>query len=293
MSPIDHLLLVSAAAGGTAGAAVDAVRSVLPGAESRTVGSAAALASALDALDGRTPVVVGGDGSLHHAVTALYDRGQAGAVPVGLVPLGTGNDFARTVGLPPDDPAAAARLVASGAPRSLDLLADDAGGVAVNAVHLGVGARAARAAAPVKGLLGRAAFRVGGAVAGLASVGWRAAVEVDGEPVTRPDARVLMVAVCNGRTVGGGTPLAPDADPGDGRLDVVVAAATGPLARAAYAAALRRGRHLERPDVRHRSGLRVAVRLEPAADANADGELGEQVRARSWQVLAGAWSLLA
>ena len=64
-------------------------------------------------------VVLGGDGSLHAVVQALHDADRLDVL-VALVPLGTGNDFARTVELP-DDPVAAARVVLEGSPRTLDL----------------------------------------------------------------------------------------------------------------------------------------------------------------------------
>ena len=58
--------------------------------------------------DGREVVVAGGDGSLHAVVAALHERGELADAAVGLIPLGTGNDFARGVGLPLDPAEAAA-----------------------------------------------------------------------------------------------------------------------------------------------------------------------------------------
>src|SRR3954468_2968689 len=55
----------------------------------------------LDRRDGRT-VVVGGDGSLHPLLKRLWQRKEAADCPVGLIPLGTGNDFDRGVGIPLD-----------------------------------------------------------------------------------------------------------------------------------------------------------------------------------------------
>ena len=92
----------------------------------------------------RRVVVCGGDGSVHFIVTALHRAGELGD-PIGLIPLGTGNDLARALGLPLD-PRAAAKVVLDGSARQLDLLVDDDDGIVINAVHLGVGAEAARAA---------------------------------------------------------------------------------------------------------------------------------------------------
>jgi YegS/Rv2252/BmrU family lipid kinase len=243
----------------------------------------------LDSRDGRTLVVVGGDGSLHTAAGAAWRRGELASVPFGLVPLGTGNDFARAVSIPLDDPAEAARSLLASRPRSLDLLVDDAGGVVVNVVHAGVGAEAAARATPLKPGLGKAAYAVGSVLAGTTATGWALQVSVDGAPV-EVDGDVLMVAVANGRTIGGGSVIAPDAVPDDGQLDVVVATSTGPLARLGFGFAMREGEHVDRDDVVHVRGRSVTVAGEPFP-LNADGELEEEVRSRTWAVEPAAWTL--
>jgi YegS/Rv2252/BmrU family lipid kinase len=243
----------------------------------------------LDLRAGRTVVVVGGDGSLHTAVSAAWRRGQLASVRFGLVPLGTGNDFARSAGIPLDDPAEAARSLLSSEPRSLDLLFDDSGGVVVNVVHAGVGAEAAARATPLKPGLGKAAYAVGSVVAGTTATGWELQVSVDGRLV-QVDGNVLMVAVANGRTIGGGSEVAPDALPDDGLLDVVVATSTGPLARLGFGIAMREGEHLERDDVVTVRGRTATVSGEPFP-VNADGELEEDVRSRTWTVEPAAWAL--
>ena len=114
----------------------------------------------LDGRGERTLVVMGGDGSVHTAVATPCGprRAVARARRSGLVPLGTGNDLARTLGIPLD-PAAAARALLGGRPRVLDLVVDDEGGVVVNVVHLGVGAEAAAKASAIKDRLGRGGVR--------------------------------------------------------------------------------------------------------------------------------------
>ncbi|MGA4991320.1 diacylglycerol/lipid kinase family protein [Nonomuraea bangladeshensis] len=72
----------------------------------------------------REPVVLGGDGTLHRVVAALLARGELERRPVGLIPMGTGNDLARTLGIPLD-PEEAAHVVLDGTPRPLDLLVED------------------------------------------------------------------------------------------------------------------------------------------------------------------------
>lgn len=261
-------------------------------AEVRETAGRKALERAIDELDERVLVVVGGDGSLHVAVQALYDRGRLPGTAIGLVPAGTGDDLARTLGLPLDDPREAARVVAHGEPRTLDLLADDSGGIVVNAVHLGLGAEAARRSDSLKEALGSAAYPLGAAIEGVRDEGWRLDVSVDGTIFHRgDDAPLLAVAVFNGGCVGGGTRLCPPAEPDDGELDVVVVRDPGKVGRLALVDALRTGDPLAREEVAHRRGRSASVRGE-AVRPNADGEVSDPVEAREWSVEPGAWRLL-
>lgn len=290
------LLLASADAGSATADAVDAARSVLADAGPVTlvgISSPESLEAALDARAGRLPVIAGGDGSLHLLVRRLAARGELGSTAVGLVPLGTGNDFARAIGLPLD-PAAAAAAILSGVETAYDVLRDDAGGVVVNAVHLGVGALAARSAAGLKPRLGPVAYPLGALPAGMRSGGWPLRVVVDGRVLAEGSRPALMVGVGNGRGIGGGTPLHPAADPGDGLLDVLVSWATGPLARIGYGLALARGRQRRRVDTASGRGRSVTVSVPPGGrpvPVNADGELGESLRERTWRVEPGALRL--
>ncbi|HVD14772.1 MAG TPA: diacylglycerol kinase family protein [Actinomycetota bacterium] len=287
-----YLVIVSAGAGDVDRPTLDAVIGVLAAAgptEACQPGDAAGLEAALKGLDGRVPVVAGGDGSLHLVVNRLRQLGLLDRVAVGLVPLGTGNDFARGAGVPLD-PVAAARALATATPHRFDLLEDDGGAVVVNAAHAGLGAEAAAAATGYKPQLGPLAYPVGALIAGVSERGWELQVSVDGTLVAS-DARLLMVGVANGPTIGGGTPLAPEARPDDGRLDVVVVAALGPAARVAFATALRAGTHVDRDDVHYLRGTSVRISGEPVRH-NTDGELGDALTAHGYQLLPTAWSLL-
>lgn len=288
------LVLANEGAGGVDSAALAAVLAVLRTGRVQvdrvSTGPPDELVETLGRFPEHRPVVVGGDGTLHLVVAALRARGELTDRAVGVVPLGTGNDLARCLGIP-DDPAAAAAVVRDGRERPLDLLVDDSGGVVVNVVHLGVGAQANRDATPLKPLLGRLAYRVGAVAAGLRSAGWPLRVVVDGRVVADGRGRVLQVGIGNGRTIGGGTPLTPDAVPDDGLADVVVSTATGPLARARYARRLREGRHPTLPDVTVTRGRHVEV-SGPPAPVNADGELGEPAGERRWSVRPAAWRVV-
>jgi diacylglycerol kinase (ATP) len=242
----------------------------------------------LDWRGDRTLVVVGGDGSLHTTVRALWRRGEADTCPVGLIPLGTGNDFARGVGIPLDAEDAA-NVIVTGELTPLDLATDDRGDVVVNAVHVGAGADAAVRARPFKPYLRIAAFPVGALLAGLRSPGLRLRVEVDGRPVVTGRRKVLMAGFANAPSIAGGTAqLAPGASARDGRLDVVVSLAVGPLARAGYALALLRGTHARREDVLRRTARTVTITGGPF-HSNADGEITGPHTRREWTIHPSAW----
>ena len=242
----------------------------------------------LDRADGRTLVVAGGDGTLHALVQRLWDRGELGESTLGILPLGTGNDLAHGLGVPLD-PVGAAAAVRFGEPCSVDLVVADDGTVVVNAAHAGVGAEAGVRAAPLKRFLGPYAYHVGAALAGARTDGWRMSVEVDGERVGGDV--VLLAAVMNGSTIGGGSPLAPAADPTDGVVHVVVACTDGLAGRVELARGLRTGTHLDVSGVTCTTGTEVRITGEPVRH-NVDGELSDPMPARTYRVVPGAWRVV-
>lgn len=267
--------------------------------------SAGALVAALERRGRRRLVVAGGDGTLHAVVRELWRRGELtdwaepdGLGPLGLIPVGTGNDLARSLGLPLD-PARAARVVLGGEDRPLDLLSDDSGGpagagsVVVNAVHVGLGAAVARDAQRFKPVLGAAAYPLGAVLGGLRHPGWHLRVEADGQVLADYDQRVLMVGLANGCSLAGGWgTLSPAAEPDDGLVDVLVVRATSTPARVGFGLAMRTGAHVDREDVTVVRAREVRVTGE-AFDYDADGELGGPLRERTWTVRPGAWGLRA
>lgn len=287
-----YLVVASGDAGGSDRQAVREAVAVLAAAaptQLRTTEEPAELHDALDDLANRRLVLAGGDGTIHLAVGALLDRGQAASTPVGLVPLGTGNDLASSLGLPLD-PAQAAHRVIAGRVRTLDVLGNGEE-IAVNAAHVGIGVVAARRAQQLKPFAGVLAYRLGAVWAGAASGDVTATVAVDGEPLCDGQP-VLMVAVMNGSSIGGTTPVCPAADLSDGVLDVVVVTDRARARRAAFALALSRGRHLGLPGVVHRAGRQVTVRVtEPMW--NLDGELVASTSPLQWQVQPGGWQVVA
>lgn len=307
MSYQDLLVVGNASAGPADQDGIDAALAVLQAAadQQRTVvefirtSDLPALDAALDGLAGRRLVLLGGDGSIHAAVQCLHRKGQlAAAGPIGIIPLGTGNDLAGSLGIP-TDPARAAKTVISGAARFLELLVSDEGEVAVNAVHVGIGAVAAHQGAAVKNALrkvklGKLGYPLGAIAAGISQSGWRLEVRVDGRVLHDGSTPVLMAAMGLGGTVGGGAQLIPDADPHDGDIDVIVWESVGPLARVAYALGLKSGNHASRKDVRTGRGQKVVIKAvgrDTFLSSN-DGELHGPLHQRRWEIECDAWQTI-
>lgn len=286
-----YLMVVNPAAGNRDADRIDEACAVLRAGgpvEVMRTEEPSAWSEAVAALETRVLVVAGGDGSIHAAARELRTGGRLADAKVGILPCGTGNDFARGVGIPLD-PVEAAQVIRHGRTRRLDLLVSGDGGVAVNAVHAGLGAEAAERSRDVKDRLGPLAYPLGALIAAVRERGWALTVAVDGHalPVRQS---LLMVGIANGPTIGGGTPLCPAADPGDGRLDVVAVSAVGAGERLAFGAALRDGSHLERGDVHHARGTTVTVHGEPVG-FNADGELSGPLRSRTYRVDHHGWEV--
>ncbi len=305
MPSSEPLLVITNSDAGTADdTALTSALGVLRGSTSVEVCTTSApgeLDGALHRAGSRRVVVAGGDGSLHAVVSALHRRRELGVDRVlGLLPLGTGNDFARTLGIPLD-PIEAARALLEGVVRPMDLLVDEVGQVVVNQVHLGAGAEAGRKGAPWKERLGaigvgpvnlgRLGYPIGAVLSAVDPPALRLRVEADGEVVSDVDHPVLMVALGNGATVGGGLELTPEADPGDGRIDVMIARPKGALSRLAYVARLGIGTHATHRDV---VALRASTVTVSGTEfwCSADGELYGPERHRSWRLEPAAYSMI-
>jgi diacylglycerol kinase family enzyme len=213
--------------------------------------------------------VAGGDGTIGPAAAVA---GRIG-VPLGVLPAGTANDYARANGLPEDIDAAVALVATGQALRELELgrLADER--PFVNVASAGLASAAARRAQPLKRVLGPLAYAAGALRAGATSAPLRCAVRVDGELLFEGGAWQVIVAVTG--AFGGGSRVGA-ADPHDGRLDVAVLPAGSRLALVRRAWGLRRGTVTEQEPVEHGRGAVVEVDLPPGAELNVDGEIRER-----------------
>jgi len=203
--------------------------------------------------DGGTVVAMGGDGTVHELLPACLARD----LRLGVVPCGSGDDFAFAVGIPRHDPLAAVATVLAGHERRIDVGLVD-GHPYVNTFGSGFDADVARRviAAPlyVRGL-GRYLYGILSAMRDFSLAEVRVELEDGAGRRVVFEGPALMVSVQNGPRAGGSFLLAPGASPDDGDLDVIVAGAFGRLGTLGILPKLMRGAHLGSPKV-HRFAAR-------------------------------------
>ncbi len=216
-------------------------------------------------------VLVGGDGTLNDAVQGyLGADGQLESGPeLALIPSGTGGDFRRTFGIG-DDLAEAAERVLRAEPRPVDLgllsVTSHEGKrvkrAFINITSFGIGGLTDRIVnSSPKWIGGKAAFFMGTLRAMLVYRNAPVRVRVDGSVWL--EAPIFNVALANGRYFGGGMMIAPDADPGDGLIDVVALHDMTRIQSALLAQHIYKGAHLSQPGVSVTRGK--LIEAEPLA----------------------------
>ena len=185
----------------------------------QAAGHAGEIARVLDlgGLDGIC--VVGGDGTVHEVADGLMQRCETISVPLGLIPAGTGNTLHQH--LQCDDPLEAARRIAAGGTQPLDVTQVTLNDRVVFCVDIvGWGAVAdINATAEKLRMLGPPRYAVAALWHILRAKSRRAKLVLDGRAV---DDDFLFVIACNAKFTGSGMKLAPHAEVGDGKIDVVV-----------------------------------------------------------------------
>ena len=225
-----------------------------------------------------TIVAAGGDGTVHLVADTLMSCGASAdeRPALGILPLGTGNDFARTLGMPLGDPEAALRLLDTAPARVMDVIRLSHAGAgpchAVNVCSGGFSGAVDEALDDdLKATWGPLAYLVGAAKALPDLTDYRTFVSWDDGPEERLDAFNIVVA--NGRTAGGGKPVAPLANPEDGLLDVVVVRSGGAADVARLFAGLLTKDYLADQHVVFNRVRKVTIRSTPGMWFNVDGEL--------------------
>ncbi|MGH7005601.1 MAG: lipid kinase [Alphaproteobacteria bacterium] len=217
-------------------------------------------------------IVGGGDGSLNDAAQGLLDTG----LPLGVIPLGTANDFVRTIGIPLDIPGAIG-IIAKGRTTRVDL--GEANGYPFfNVASIGFSADLAQSLTEkAKKYWGKLGY---GLVAARLLAGSRlftATLDHDG---MSEELTTLQVAVGNGRHYGGGMTVHEDATATDGLLDFYSLEVDHWWRLLTLLPSLRKGTHGRWNDVRAFSTKDLTIRTRKPRSVNLDGELKTETPVR-------------
>jgi diacylglycerol kinase (ATP) len=215
-------------------------------------------------------IIAGGDGTIHAVINALGN--QLCEIDVAIIPMGTGNDLARSLGIPLQL-AGAIELFRSGARRRIDvarMACADYSRLMINASAAGFSdAVGAHADAETKSNWGSFAYIISAAAALPDLTRYHVAFEIDG---SRFELDTFNVVVANGRFIAGGIPIAPEAYLDDGELDVIVLPAHSLTNAALAIPSILSGRHHESDRVLTTRAKRIRIESDPPMRFNADGE---------------------
>ena len=238
-------------------------------------------------------IAAGGDGTVHEVVNGLIaDAGDAPTKPLGLMPVGTGNDFNDMAGLP-RDLLSAARIIADGRTRQVD-----AGRVTVDGVVRYFDNNCALAMEPVVTIENARMTKLSGNVRYVAAVlkslaklnAWHMRITWDDGQHEGP---ILLLSICNSPRTGGLFRMAPEAKMDDGLFDFVFAPDL-PLSRViALLPRLLQGTHVRDEQITYGRTSKLTVESEPGSPIHADGEvLNESAQCFNYEVLPGKITLL-
>ncbi|MFO7676492.1 MAG: diacylglycerol kinase family lipid kinase [bacterium] len=224
-------------------------------------------------------VAVGGDGTAREVAAGL-----AGSdTELAAVPVGSGNDFCRNLGIPPDV-AAACRLAAECPARPIDLGRLESGGrvaAFANAAGFGFDARVIVEARRLRHLRGMPLYLAAVLLAVRDFDCPRCRLAAGAQTIEQP---VLLVAAANGPCYGGGMKVAPDAALDDGLFDLCVIAAVGRLRILRCLPELVRGTHGSLPEVRFLRAAELALEFDGPVPVQLDGDLLDWPDARRFRL---------
>lgn len=224
-----------------------------------------ALAEGYDVL-----VAVGGDGLAHEIANGmLMETGGEVVGTLGIIPIGSGNDFVKMLDVPTDLVAACYHLI-EGKTRLVDVgRINDR--YLVNSMGTGFDALVSIEAQKIKWLTGLPLYLL--AVFRTLALTYRtpqATIELDGETISQT---ITMIAVMNGRCYGGGFWITPDAENDDGLFDLAIARGLGRLEILRLLPDVMKGTHTDKEPVTMARARRVVIHLAEPLPVHADGEI--------------------
>lgn len=229
-------------------------------------------------------IVCGGDGTINSAAKGVLETG----LPMGIIPLGTANDLARTLGIP-DDLLGAADIILAGKQRRIDL-GEVNGHPFFNVASLGLSADLARGLTrEAKRRWGKLGYALAAMRVLAAARPFRAEIVSDAGTVT---VRTLQIAVGNGVHYGGGTVIHEDASIDDAHLDLYSLELKNVWKFGLMLGAFRRGQHGAWDEVRTAKSTEFDIRTREPKPINTDGDIVTQTPAH-FRIQPGAVTVFA
>jgi diacylglycerol kinase (ATP) len=216
-------------------------------------------------------LAAGGDGTLFEVLNGLYAQPAERRVPLGVVPIGTGNAFARDLGLRPGDWEKGVGIVRAGRQRRVDVgrVSHDGGAYHfLNIVGAGLPVDAMRTAERLK-FLGKSAYSVAAMWRAMRLQTYPLRLELDGEIIEQ---EALFVEISNSRYTGTSFLMAPAAEFDDGLLDVTVLRRLSRRRLLRLFPTIYRGRHVDYAEVLTRRARCVRLLAPPGLPLAPDGE---------------------
>lgn len=241
----------------------------------------------------------GGDGTLNEVVNGLAAHSPRSSITLGIIPLGTGNDFAAALGIPRDIGVALSLLEADDA-IDVDICRLNSR-YFINVSAGGFIAEVSDAASEtLKTVAGQLAYILGGAQVIWTFDPFHAEITFapDAAPLGKPGAPLRMshdllaFAVCNAPLIGGGRLIAPEARFDDGQVDVCLIEAMPLLEFVNVLRLVADGAHVEHERVQYVRTSALTLRFDRALKVNTDGEVIVTERCE-YDVLPGALRVLA
>ena len=216
-------------------------------------------------------VAVGGDGTVHEVANGLLGGDTDAAL--GVVPIGSGNDFAKLLGVYGHDPLRAVARLVTARSRRFDAGRVGGGEWFVNSVGFGFGPAVVKTRNRLQHLRGFLSYLV---PVVQTFFQFEPVVFDVSAPGFRERGYMMMIEVCNGTTAGGSYRFAPDADPADGKMDVCLIRRVS-LPRFLLAIPrVMRGTHVKMREVAIIKTAKLVVRSpEEPLMLHVDGELRE------------------
>ncbi|MEW5958294.1 MAG: diacylglycerol kinase family protein [Chloroflexota bacterium] len=217
------------------------------------------------------PIIVaaGGDGTINQVVNGMAQAAGAGQVgTLGIIPVGTANDLAAGLGLPPD-PQAACQRIAAGRTRLIDL-GQVNGRYFTNNSAVGLEAVVTVTHDQMRWLQGKNRYLLAALKVIMQAHSWHMKITWDDGQYDGP---AMLVSVGNSSRTGGSFYMTPHAQLDDGRLDFIYSMQLGRLQLLNLLPKTFSGRHIEHPAINYRRTTRLSITTSPATPIQADGEV--------------------